>query len=79
MGDAVISHGSSVRVHLALVPAELRAAILLEYVRIASSGRKHFPVSVGAPLAEFTAIVERFPVYRVEAIPGLGTRQVAPS
>lgn len=69
-GDAVISHGGSVRVRLTLVPPEHRAPILQEYVRIASSGRKHFPLSVGASLADFAAIAERYPVYRIEAPTG---------
>ena len=42
-GDAVIRHGRRSRVHLTLVPSEQRAPILREYVRIAPSGRKHFP------------------------------------
>ena len=52
-GDAAISHGDRQRVRLVPVPAEQRAPILSEYVRVASSGRKHFPLSVGAPLADF--------------------------
>jgi hypothetical protein len=35
-------------------------------VRIASSGRQHFPLAVGAPLSEFEAIAERYPVYRID-------------
>jgi hypothetical protein len=62
----VISHGGSVRVRLVPVRAEERAPILREYVRVASSGRKHFPVHVGAPLADFAAIATRYPVYRIE-------------
>jgi hypothetical protein len=65
-GDAVISHGGSVRVRLVPVRAEERAPILREYVRVASSGRKHLPVHVGAPLADFAAIATRYPVYRIE-------------
>ncbi len=65
-GDAVISHGGSVRVHLVKVPLEERAPILREYVRVASSGRKHFPVHVGAPLADLETIAAQFPVYRIE-------------
>jgi hypothetical protein len=34
-------------------------------VRIASSGRKHFPLPVGAPLADFAAIAPHYPVYRI--------------
>jgi hypothetical protein len=64
-GDAVIAHGGSVRVRLLTVPAEQRAPILREYVRVASSGRKHFPLPVGAPLADFAAIASQYPVYRI--------------
>ncbi len=66
-GDAILSHGGSEHVRLVLVAARDRAPILREYVRVASSGRKHFPVGVGAPLAEFAAIAAQYPVYRVEA------------
>jgi hypothetical protein len=65
-GDAIISHGGSRRVHLVPVPPQERAPILLEYVRVASSGRKHFPLAVGSPLADFAAIAAHYPVYRIE-------------
>ena len=65
-GDAVISHGGSFRVRLVPVPPEQRAPILQEYVRVASSGRKHFPLPVGAPLADFAAIAAQYPVYRID-------------
>jgi hypothetical protein len=65
-GDAVIAHGGSQRVRLVLVAPEERAPILEEYVRVASSGRKHFPLPVGAPLADFAAIAAQYPVYRIE-------------
>jgi hypothetical protein len=65
-GDAVVAHGGSVRVRLVKVAPGERAPILQEYVRIASSGRKHFPLPVGAPLAEFAAIASQYPVYRME-------------
>jgi hypothetical protein len=68
-GDAIISHGGSVRVRLVKLVPDERAPILREYVRVASSGRKHFPLPVGAPLAEFAAIASQYPVYRVEAPP----------
>jgi len=35
-------------------------------VRIALSGRQHFPLPVGAPLSDFEAIAERYPVYRID-------------
>jgi deazaflavin-dependent oxidoreductase (nitroreductase family) len=65
-GAAVIRHGHDRAVHLALVPASMRAPILSEYVRAATSGRHHFPVPVGAPLSEFASIAEWYPVYRID-------------
>ena len=35
-------------------------------MRIASSGRQHFPLPVGAPLSDFEAIAGRYPVYRID-------------
>jgi len=65
-GAAVLHLGGRRKVHLALVPPEQRAPILREYVRVATSGRQHFPLPHGAPLAEFEAIAERYPVYRID-------------
>jgi len=65
-GDAVIRQGRRRRVHLVAVAPEERAPILQEYVRIASSGRQHFPLPVGAPLSDFEAIAGRYPVYRID-------------
>ena len=67
-GNAVIRHGRRQRVHLVLLPPEHRAPVLREYVRIAPSGRQHFPLPVGAPLSEFAAIAERYPVYRIDRV-----------
>jgi hypothetical protein len=68
-GDAAIGHGGSVHVNLVKVAPTERAPVLREYVRVASSGRKHFPLPVGAPIEEFAAIASQYPVYRIEAIP----------
>ncbi len=65
-GDAVIRQGRRERVHLVPVPTEQRAPVLREYVRIATSGRTHFPVAKGAPLADFEAIADRYPVFRID-------------
>jgi hypothetical protein len=65
-GDAVIRQGRRRPVHLVGVPPEQREPVLREYVRIATSGRQHFPVAAGAPLADFEAIAERYPVYRID-------------
>jgi pyrroline-5-carboxylate reductase len=65
-GDAVLRQGRRAPVHLVGVPPAERAPILSEYVQVATSGRHHLPVAAGAPLAEFRAIAERYPVYRIE-------------
>ena len=65
-GDAVLRQGRGRPVHLVGVPPAEKAPILREYVRVATSGRQHFPVAVGAPLAEFQTIAERYPVYRID-------------
>ena len=67
-GDAVLRQGRRRRVHLVPVPPEQRAPVLREYVRIAPSGRQHFPLPVGAPLSAFEAIAERYPVYRIDPV-----------
>jgi hypothetical protein len=77
-GDAAISHGGRQRVRLVPVPPEQRAPILREYVRVASSGRKHFPLPVGAPLTDFAAIASQYPVYRIE-LPAARSSHAAPS
>jgi hypothetical protein len=65
-GDAVIRQGRRRRVHLVPVPPSGRAPVLREYVRIATSGRTHFPVAKDAPLSEFEAISDRYPVFRID-------------
>ena len=67
-GDAVIRQGRRRRVHLVAVPPDTRAPILREYVRIAPSGRQHFPLPVGAPLSDFEAIAGSYPVYRIDPL-----------
>ena len=64
-GEAVIRQGRRHPVHLVAVAPAQRAPIIREYVRIALSGRQHFPVAVDAPLSEFQAIAEHYPVYRI--------------
>jgi deazaflavin-dependent oxidoreductase (nitroreductase family) len=65
-GNAVLRRGRRRRVHLVPVPAEQRAPVLREYVRIAPGGRRHFPLPVGAPLPEFEQIADAYPVYRID-------------
>jgi deazaflavin-dependent oxidoreductase (nitroreductase family) len=68
-GDAAIRHGRRRNVHLALVPTEQRPPIIREYVRLARSGRRHFPLGATAPLSEFESIAGRYPVYRIDPAP----------
>lgn len=65
-GDAVLRQGRRQPIRLVAVPPAERAPILREYVQVATSGRKHLPVAVGAPLPEFEEIAERYPVYRID-------------
>lgn len=65
-GKAALRHGRLERIQLSLIPPEERAPVLREYVRIAPSGRQHFPLPVGAPLSEFAAIAAHYPVYRID-------------
>jgi len=65
-GEAVIRHGRRQRVRLVPVPAEQRGPVLREYVRIAPSGRQHFPLAVDAPLPAFEAIAAHYPVFRID-------------
>jgi deazaflavin-dependent oxidoreductase (nitroreductase family) len=67
-GHAVLRHGRRRQVRLTAVPPEQRAPILREYVRIATSGREHFPLGVGAPLADFAAVAEHYPVFGLEEV-----------
>jgi deazaflavin-dependent oxidoreductase (nitroreductase family) len=64
--DATIRHGRQRSVRLVEVPPAERAPVIRENVRIASSGRRHFPVQPGALLSEFEAIADRYPVFRIE-------------
>ncbi len=68
-GIAALRHGRRQRVRVVEVPVDERAPVLREYVRIARSGRRHFPVTPGAPLASFAAIAEHYPVFRIEPLP----------
>ena len=68
-GDAIIRQRRRRRVHLVPIPTEKRAPVLREYVHIARSGRLHFPLSPDAPLSDFEAIADRYPVYRIENPP----------
>lgn len=65
-GNAVIRQRGRRKIRLVPIPPEERAPMLREYVRVAASGRRHFPLPVGAPLSEFAAIASRYPVFRID-------------
>jgi deazaflavin-dependent oxidoreductase (nitroreductase family) len=65
-GEAVLHQNGRWPIHLVRLPPGESAPVLSEYVRVATSGRNHFPVAVGAPLPEFQCIAERYPVYRID-------------
>jgi deazaflavin-dependent oxidoreductase (nitroreductase family) len=64
-GLAVLRHGGRERVRLVAVPPEERPPVLREYVRVAQSGRRHFPLEPDAPVSDFAAIAARYPVFRI--------------
>jgi hypothetical protein len=65
-GDAVIRQGKRQRVHLVALPVSERAPVIRAYVAVATSGRTHFPVRKDAPLSDFEAIADRYPVFRID-------------
>ena len=67
-GHAILHQGGRRAVRLIGVPSAERAPILREYVRVATSGRRHLPVAVDSPLAEFEGLAERYPVYRIDPV-----------
>lgn len=68
-GDAILHMDRGRRaIRLDTVPPHQRAPILREYVHVASSGRKHLPIPVDAPLSDFEKIAEHYPVYRIESL-----------
>ena len=64
-GEAFIKCGRSRPVKLTEVPVSERGPILKTYCHVATSGRHHFPVPHNAPVSEFDAVAERYPVFRV--------------
>lgn len=56
-------------VRLVEVPAADRGPILQRYVEKVPGGRPHIPVPKGAPVAEFAAVADRYPVFEVHDAP----------
>ncbi|AGL16959.1 hypothetical protein L083_3449 [Actinoplanes sp. N902-109] len=64
-GIATLRHGRSRRVRLLEVPPGERAAVLRRYLALAPGARPHFPIGPDAPLADFAAIADHYPVFRI--------------
>jgi len=67
-GRAALRSGRVEQVLLEEVPVDRRAPILKEFLRRAPGGRPHIPVDKAAPLEEFVAIADRYPVFRVVSL-----------
>lgn len=67
-GDAWLRHGSREPVRLAEAPVAERAPILKEYLRLAPGARAFFPIGPSAPVGEFAALADNYPVFRVDPI-----------
>jgi hypothetical protein len=64
-GEATLRHRGVLRCRLVEVPIEERPPILKRYLEKVPGARPHVPLVPGAPLADFTQIASRFPVFRV--------------
>jgi hypothetical protein len=65
-GSAYLKRGRMHPVMLSEVAPEGRAPVLKARCRVATSGRRRFPVADGAPLSPFEAIAGDYPVFRVD-------------
>ena len=65
-GMALVKRGRASPVKLTEIAVRERAPILKQWSKVASSGRRHLPVSPDAPLAAFEAIATDYPVFRID-------------
>jgi deazaflavin-dependent oxidoreductase (nitroreductase family) len=66
-GHAVLRHGRTEPVRLEELATQKRAPVLKAYLKRAPGARPHIPIDKDAPLAEFEAIAEQIPVFRILA------------
>jgi hypothetical protein len=64
-GDASIISGRRRRVRLEEVPAEHRAPIIKEYLRLAPGGRAHIGLGKSATIADCQRVAPNHPVFRI--------------
>lgn len=66
-GMAFIKRGQPYPVMLTEIPSLARAPILKAWCQVATSGRKHLPVSHQDPVSAFEAIAGDCPVFRIDS------------
>ena len=71
-GRVTLRHRRAVQCRLAEVPVSERAPIIKRYLGRVPGARPHLPVDRRAPLADFQAIADRYPVFRVAPAPAPG-------
>jgi F420H(2)-dependent quinone reductase len=64
-GHAVLTHGRRRPVRLVEVPSNLKPPIIKRYLLLALGARPHFPISWRAPLSQYRAIADTYPVFRI--------------
>jgi hypothetical protein len=64
-GSAVLRHGRAVACRLVEVPPSYSGAVLRRYVAKVPGGRPHIPVQRGAPVSDFAAVTDQYPVFEV--------------
>jgi hypothetical protein len=67
-GAAYTKRGRRFPVMLVEIPPEQRAPILKAWSQQANSGRKHLTVKHDAPVADFAAIANDHPVFRIDSV-----------
>ena len=68
-GQAVLCHGHRDQVRLVEVEPTQRAPIIRRYLDCAPGARPHVPADRRAPIEEFEAIAERYPVFWITGLP----------
>lgn len=76
-GAASIKRGRLQPVQLTEIPPRERASILKAWAQVATSGRRHLPVSHDAPISAFEAIAGDYPVFRIDQARKGGARDDA--
>jgi hypothetical protein len=75
-GKASIKQGRSYPVTLVEIPPRERAPILKAWAQVATSGRKHLPVTHDAPVSSFEAIAADYPVFCIVSQPQPGNNGI---